>query len=73
MYTTNVIESVHSSFRKVTKGKGAFPNDKSLIKLIFLRIQDMKKKWTKPIQNWPTILNSFLIIDRFKERIVKYL
>jgi transposase-like protein len=73
MYTTNAIESVHSSFRKVTDRKGAFPNDKALIKLIFLRIQDMSKKWTKPIQNWPTVLNEFLIIDQFKERITKYL
>jgi len=73
MYTTNAIESVHSSFRKVTKGKGAFPNDKALMKLIYLRIQDMMKKWTKPIQNWPTVLNALLIIDRFEDRITKYL
>lgn len=73
MYTTNAIESVHSSFRKVTDRKRAFPNDKSLMKLIYLRIQDMSKKWTKPIQNWPTVLNEFLIIDQFKERITKYL
>ncbi len=73
MYTTNAIESVHSSYRKVTNKKGAFPNDNALIKLIYLRIQDMSKKWSKPIQNWATILNQFLIIDQFKERIQKYL
>lgn len=41
MYTTNAVESVHSSFRKVTKGKGDFPNEKAVIKVIYLRIQDM--------------------------------
>lgn len=52
MYTTNVVESVHSSFRKVTKDKGAFPNEKLVIKVIYLRIQDLYTKWNnRLIQN----------------------
>jgi transposase-like protein len=74
MYTTNAVESVHSSFRKVTKGKGAFPNDKAVVKVIYLRIQDMYSKWNnRPIQNWAKIKNEFLVMDRFKERIESYL
>jgi len=73
MYTTNAVESVHSSFRKVTKGKGAFPNEKAVIKVIYLRIQDLYSKWNRPIKNWAQIMNEFLVMDKFKERIESYL
>lgn len=73
MYTTNAVESVHSSFRKVTKGKGAFPNEKAVIKVVYLRIQDLYSKWNRPIQNWAKIMNEFLVMDKFKERIESYL
>jgi transposase-like protein len=49
IYTTNTIEAVHRQFRKLTKTKGAFPNQNSLLKLLYLGVQ---KKWTMPIQNW---------------------
>jgi transposase-like protein len=39
-------------FRKLTKTKGGFPNDLSLLKLLYLGIQNASKKWTMPIQNW---------------------
>ena len=52
VYTTNIIESVHRQFRKLTKTKGAFPNENSLLKLLYLGIQNAQKKWTVPIQNW---------------------
>lgn len=52
IYTTNSIEAVHRQFRKLTKTKGGFPNDDSLLKLLYMGIQNASKKWTMPIQNW---------------------
>ena len=51
IYTTNIIEAVHRQFRKLTKTKGAFPNQDSLLKLLYLGIQNVQKKWMMPIQN----------------------
>lgn len=51
IYTTNSIEAVHRQFRKLTKTKGGFPNDNSLLKLLYLGIQNASKKWTMPIHN----------------------
>ena len=51
IYTTNIIESVHRQFRKLTKTKGAFPNENSLLKLLYMGIQNAQKKWTMPIKN----------------------
>ena len=44
MYTTNAVDSMHSSFRKVTK-QGAFPNENALLKLLYLRITELYTKW----------------------------
>jgi transposase-like protein len=52
IYTTNSIEAVHRQFRKLTKTKGGFPNENSLLKLLYMGIQNASKKWTMPIQNW---------------------
>jgi putative transposase len=71
MYTTNAVESVHSSFRKVTS-KGAFPNESSLLKLLFLRVTELYKKWTKPLANWSLVRNQLDTDDRFTQRIQKY-
>ena len=49
MYTTNSIEAVHRQFRKLTKTKGGFPNDDSLLKLLYMGIENASKKWTMPI------------------------
>lgn len=46
MYTTNAIESIYSSLRKVTK-KGTFPNEKALFKSLYLRIKELTKKWER--------------------------
>ena len=55
MYTTNPIESVNSSFRKVTK-KGAFPNENALLKLLYLRVTELYKKWkNRPASNWTLV------------------
>ncbi len=52
IYTTNVIEGFHRQIRKVTKTKGAFSNETSLLKLIYLAIQNASKKWTMPPKHW---------------------
>ena len=52
IYTTNPIEGYHRQIRKVTKTKGAFPNEMALLKLVYLVTQRIQKKWTSPLQNW---------------------
>lgn len=61
IYTTNTIEAVHRQFRKLTKTKGAFPNQDSLLKLLYLGIQNASKKWTMPIQNWSLTISQLAI------------
>lgn len=61
IYTTNSIEAVHRQFRKLTKTKGAFPNDNSLLKLLYLGIRNAEKKWTMPIRNWNQTLSQLAI------------
>lgn len=61
IYTTNSIEAVHRQFRKLTKTKGGFPNDNSLLKLLYMGIQNASKKWTMPIQNWNLALSQLSI------------
>ena len=67
IYTTNIIESVHRQFRTLTKTKGAFPNDNSLLKLLFAGIQNAEKKWTVTIRNWSLTISQLNI--HFKERL----
>ncbi len=70
IYTTNAIESVNMSLRKVTKNRGSFPNDDALIKLYYLALRNISKKWTMPIQNWKAALNRFTIM--FNERMPQH-
>ena len=51
IYTTNAIEAVHRQFRNPTKTKGAFPTENSLLKLLYMGIQNAAKKWTMPRRN----------------------
>lgn len=67
IYTTNAIESLNRSLRKVLKTKGAFPNDESIIKLIYLAMQNIAKKWTMPLRNWGAVINQFSI--KFEGRV----
>ena len=71
IYTTNIIESVHRQFRTLTKTKGAFPNDNSLLKLLFMGIQNAQKKWTMPIRNWSLTISQLAI--HFEGRLDKAL
>lgn len=61
IYTTNIIESVHRQFRKLTKTKGAFPNENSLLKLLFMGIKNATKKWNMPMWNWNLTLSQLAI------------
>lgn len=71
IYTTNIIESVHRQFRKLTKTKGAFPNENSLLKLLYLGIQNASKKWSMPVRNWSLTISQLAIF--FEGRLDKYL
>lgn len=61
IYTTNAIESVNMSLRKITKNRGSFPSDEALIKLFYLALRNISKKWTLPIRDWKAALNRFTI------------
>ena len=52
VYTTNAIESLNRSLRRVIKVKGAFPTDQSALKLLYMALQDISKRWTRPLQDW---------------------
>jgi transposase-like protein len=67
IYTTNAIESLNYSLRKVLKNRGAFPNDESIMKLLYLAIQKIAKRWTMPIRDWKAAINQFVIL--FGERV----
>jgi putative transposase len=61
LYTTNAIESLNRSLRKISKHRGVFPNQESLLKLYYLALERIAKKWTMPIHNWCAALNRFVI------------
>jgi len=62
MYTTNCIESLNSQFRKVTKTKLIFPNDESLLKMLYLATENVTKKWTRRYDNWDLVLSQLNIL-----------
>jgi len=66
---TNAIESLNNSLRKIIKNRGAFPNDEAAIKLLYMALRNVMKKWTMPIRNWGTAINQMSII--FEGRIPK--
>jgi len=70
IYTTNAIESLNMSLRKVTKNRGSFPNDESMFKLLYLALNNIAKKWTMPIRDWKPALNCFSIL--FGDRMPTY-
>lgn len=67
IYTTNAIESVNMSLRKLTKNRGSFPSDEALTKLLYLALRNISQKWTTPICDWKAALNRFAI--QFWERL----
>ena len=61
LYTTNAIESVNMGIRKVIKNKRVFPSEDSMFKMIYLALENLRKKWTMPLSNWAKSLNYFVI------------
>ena len=71
IYTTNTIESYHNQLRKVTNGKGSFPSEMALFKLIYLRINEIRRTWDRPIQNWGQVLNQLVVL--YGERVSRHI
>ena len=69
IYTTNIIESLNRTLRKAVKNRGHFPTETSLMKVLYLAIRGVSKKWTMPIRDWKNALNQFAIkfSDRFPD------
>lgn len=67
IYTTNAIESINMSLRKVIKTRSSFPTDEAVTKLFYLALRNISKKWTMPIRDWKAALNRFSI--QFEDRI----
>jgi len=61
VYTTNTVEGFNRQLRKVTKSKSVFPNDRALLKMVFLASQNIMKKWTSPIQKWALVVQQLAI------------
>lgn len=62
IYTTNEIESLNYSLRRVLKNRSLFPTDDAVYKLLFLAIRNAAKKWTMPIRNWRGAMQQFAIV-----------
>ena len=69
IYTTNAIESINMSLRKVTKSRASFPTDDAVMKLFYLALNNISKKWTMPIRDWAGALNRFSI--QFEDRLLQ--
>ncbi len=67
IYTTNAVEAVNRSLRKVIKTRGSFPNDEAALKLLYLVLQRTSQKWTRPVADWRAALNRFAIL--FEDRV----
>src|SRR5947209_5069044 len=66
IYTTNAIETVNMTLRKVTRTHRIFPSDEAVYKVVYLAMRNIAKKWTMPIRNWKPALNRFTV--EFAER-----
>jgi putative transposase len=62
IYTTNAVESLNMSLRKVIKTRGSFPNEEAALKLLYLALERVAKKWTRPVLDWKAALNRFAIL-----------
>ena len=62
IFTTNATESLNYTLRKLLKTRGALPNDDSIVKILYLAINRVAKKWTMPIRDWKAALNQFVIL-----------
>ncbi len=67
IYTTNAIESLNMTLRKIIKNRGHFPSDESATKLIYLALRNATTKWTMPLKDWKKALTQFAVI--YKDRV----
>lgn len=67
--TTNAIESINASIRKVTSKRGVFPTPESVRKVLYLAITKASENWTRPVKDWSAALNHFAIM--FEGRVAK--
>ena len=72
IYTTNIVESLNNTLRKSVRNRGHFPTEDALMKVLYLAIKGVSKKWTMPIKDWKLALNRFAIMfpDRFPENLM---
>ena len=61
MYTTNAVESVNMTLRKASRNHRIFPNDDAVLKVMYLAIQNISKKWTMPVRDWRSAMSHFAI------------
>jgi putative transposase len=66
IYTTNAIESVNFSLRKLIKARASFPNDEAAITLLYFGLRNISQRWTMPIQNWKQAVSQLMI--RFEKQ-----
>ena len=71
IYTTNIVESLNSTLRKSVRNRGHFPTEDSLMKVLYLAIRNVSKKWTMSIRDWKQAMNRFAIMfpERFSEKL----
>lgn len=62
VYTTNAVESLNMSLRKVIKTRGSFPTEEAAMKMLYLALEHIAKKWTMPVQDWKGALQRFAIL-----------
>ena len=62
IYTTNAIESLNFSLRKVTRNKSSFPDDDSIYRVMYLAIKNVSTRWTMSIRDWGLAVNQFAIV-----------
>ena len=73
IYTTNIIESLNRTLRKAVKNRGHFPTENAVMKVLYLSIKGVSKKWNMPVHNWKQALNQFAIRfgDRFPATLIE--
>jgi len=62
IYTTNTIESLNMTLRKIIKNRAMFPSDEAVFKILYLALKNISKKWTMPIHDWSGAMNQFAIL-----------
>lgn len=62
LYTTNAIESLNATYRKLNRQRSVFPSDKALLKALYLSTFEATKKWTMPIRNWGQVYGELSIM-----------